>query len=271
MLLSWLYLGHVLSLVVRLSARRYPRMRQWTVRTLKPRSIRELLSLCHRRNIDHVKVVGYNNGVVHFGHRYPGKTIVSTVHCCRATLAGGDRLKADCGVTVRAALDFLASIHRELYVVPNYSYVSLGTAFFVPIHGSAVDFSTVADTIVRVVLYDPDSDRIISAERDDPAFVEHLYNLRSRAVVLRLYLLTKPKSGYFVHHETLKNPSADDLLAALRDRERHERGDPPGPMPPARRSRSPGISRTPATPPRRPWNCPATRWAGSGTGWRRTR
>jgi hypothetical protein len=218
MLLSWLYLGHVLSLVVRLSARRIPWMRQWTMRTLKPRSIRELLSLCHRRNIDHVKVVGYNNGVVHFGHRYPGKTIVSTVHCRRTARSGADRLKADCGVTVREALDFLAASQQELYVVPNYSYVSLGTAFFVPIHGSAVDYSTVADTICRVVLYDPETDRIISASRDDPAFIEHVYNLGSRVVVLRLYLLAKPKSGYFVHHETLKDPSADDLLGALHDR-----------------------------------------------------
>ena len=64
-------------------------------------------------------------------------------------------------------LDFLAGNHQELYVVPNYSYVCLGTSFFVPIHGSAVDYSTVADTICRVVLYDPDSDRIISAARDD--------------------------------------------------------------------------------------------------------
>ena len=105
------------------------------------------------------------------------------------------------------ALDFLAANDQELYVVPNYSYVCLGTAFFVPIHGSAVDFSTVADTISRVVLYDPDSDRIISAARDDAAFREHVYNQQSRVVVLRLYLLAKPKSSYFVRRETLVNPS----------------------------------------------------------------
>ena len=108
-------------------------------------------------------------------------------------------------------------INQELYVVPNYSYVCLGTSFFVPIHGSAVDFSTVADTICRVVLYDPDSDRIISAARDDVAFREHVYDQQSRVVVLRLYILAKPKSSYFVHRETLENPSASDLLSALRD------------------------------------------------------
>ena len=89
--------------------------------------MRELLSLCHRHNIDHVKVVGYNNGVVHFGHRHPGKTIVSTIRCRRMVHAGPHTLKADCGATVRNALDFLARNDQELYVVPNYSYVCLGT------------------------------------------------------------------------------------------------------------------------------------------------
>ena len=39
--------------------------------------------------------------------------------------------------------------------------------------------------------------------RDDAAFREHVYNQQSRVVVLRLYLLAKPKSSYFVHRETL--------------------------------------------------------------------
>ena len=119
--------------------------------------------------------------------------------------------------TVRNALDFLAASQQELYVVPNYSYVSLGTAFFVPIHGSAVDFSTVADTIKRVVVYDPDSDRVVAAARNDDAFRDHVYNQSSRAVVLRLYLLAKPKASYFVHRETLLNASANEILSALRD------------------------------------------------------
>jgi len=215
--LSWLLVDQAIALFVNLLARRVPSLRQWNVQTLKPRSIRELLSLCHLDNIDHVKVVGYNNGVNHFGHRHPGKTIVSTVQCRRMARAGSRVLKADCGTTVRNALDFLAESNQDLYVVPNYSYVCLGTAFFVPIHGSAVDYSTVADTICRVILYDPDSDRIVSAARDEAAFREVVYNMQSRAVVLRLSLLAKPKSSYFVHRETLENPSAGDLLSALRD------------------------------------------------------
>jgi hypothetical protein len=218
-LLSWLLLGHLIALVLTSLARRIPALRQWHVHTLYPRSLRELLSLCHRHNIDNVKVVGYNNGVVHFGHRHPGKTVISTIRCHRTAHAGRQALKADCGATVREALDFLAGNRQELYVIPNYSYVCLGTSFFVPIHGSAVDFSTVADTIYRVVLYDPDRDRIISAARDDASFREHVYNQQSRVVALRLYLLAKPKSRYFVDRETLFNPSAGDLLRALRDRE----------------------------------------------------
>ncbi len=216
-LLSWLLVGQAIALLLTLLARRIPWLRQSNVHTLKPRSLREMLSLCHRQNIGHVKVVGYNNGVVHFGHRHPRKTIVSTVRCRRMVHAGPHTLKADCGTTVRNALDYLAGNNQELYVVPNYSYVCLGTSFFVPIHGSAVDYSTVADTIRRVVLYDPDSDRIVSSARDDTAFRENLYNQQSRVVVLRLYLLAKPKSSYFVHRETLENPSAGDLLSALRD------------------------------------------------------
>jgi hypothetical protein len=82
-----------------------------------------------------------------------------------------------------------------------------------------VDYATVADTAYRVVLYDPDSDRIVSAGRDEGAFRENVYNPRSRVVVLRLYLRTKPKSSYYVRRETRKDAGAGDLLAALRDRD----------------------------------------------------
>jgi hypothetical protein len=217
--LSWLLVGQLIGLVVVLAARKIRLAKPWLVHTLKPRSIRELVSLCHRANIDHVRVVGYNNGVNHFGHRHAGKTIVSTVRCGRTAHAGPGKLKADCGATIRAARDYLAGRGEELYVCPNYSYVSVGTAYFVPIHGSAVDYSTVADTAFRVILYDPDRDRIISAERHDNAFKENIYNLRSRVVVLRLYLLTTPKSRYYVDSETWRSPEASTVLEALRDRD----------------------------------------------------
>jgi hypothetical protein len=217
-LLGLLLLGQLAGLVLALLTRWRPALRAWNFDTLRPGSLRELLALYNPYNYRNVKVVGYNNGVVHFGQRYPGKTVVSTVGCHRVARAGAGVLKADCGATVRRALDFLAGAGQELPVVPNYSYVCLGTSFFVPIHGSAADFSTIADTIVRVVLYDPVRDRMIAAARHEAAFQDHVFNLAAEVLVLRLYLRVKPKSRYYVHREVLTEPTAADLLAALQDR-----------------------------------------------------
>jgi hypothetical protein len=216
-LLSLLLVGQLAGLILGLLARRRPALRRWNFDTLRPRSLRELPALYNPYNYRHVKVVGYNNGVVHFGHRYPGRTVVSTVGCNRLRRDGPDKLKADCGATVRQALDFLAGTGQELHVIPNYSYVCLGTAFFVPIHGSAADFSTVADTITRAALYDPVADRLITARRDDPAFRESVYNLKADVLLLRLSLRVRPKSRYYVHREELEGPGSEGLLAALRD------------------------------------------------------
>lgn len=217
--LSWLFIGQLIGLVVSILARLSPVVRPLDVSVIRPRSFRELIALCHARNIERVRVVGYNNGVHHFGHRYPGRTIVSTMRCRRTVRvrAGAGRLRADCGATIHDAVDCLARAGEELHVVPNYSYVSLGTAFFVPIHGSAVDYATVADTITRVVLYDPRRDRIVSAAREDREFAENVYNLESPVVALRLDLRARPKSRYFVRRETLTDATAAELLAALRD------------------------------------------------------
>jgi hypothetical protein len=216
-LLSLLLVGHLAALAFDLMAWCWPSLRRWNFDTLRPRSLGELLALYNKYNYRHVKVVGYNNGVTHFGHRYPGKTIISTVLCNRVGLAGGGVLKADCGVTVRQALDFLAGSDHTLPVVPNYSYVCLGTSLFVPIHGSAADFSTVADTITRIVLYDPVRDRVIAAERGDPAFRAQVYNQRADALLLRLYLRVKPRAAYYVHKQTLPEPTGEELVSALRD------------------------------------------------------
>jgi hypothetical protein len=128
-----------------------------------------------------------------------------------------DCIKTDCGATIRNARDFLSVANQELFVIPNYSYVCLGTSFFVPIHGSAADFSTVAQTVTRVLLYDPVNDKLISATSDEPEFREHVYNMRSNVLLLRLWLRVKPKSRYFVHQQELENPRSDELLNALQD------------------------------------------------------
>jgi hypothetical protein len=216
-LLALLLIGEIAALVLGLLARRRPALRALNFGTLCPRSLPELLALYNKYSHRHVKVVGYNNGVVHFGQKFPSKTIVSTVRCNRIAWAGPDHIEADCGATIHKAMQFLADSERELPVLPNYSYVALGTAFFVPIHGSASAFSTVADTIVKVVLYDPIADQTLTAARDEPAFREHLYDLKSPVLLLRLQLCVKPRSRYSVQREELDDPDSATLLAALQD------------------------------------------------------
>ena len=198
-------------------ARRRPTLQRWNVNQLRPGSFRDLLALYNKYNYRHVKVVGYNNGVNHFGHRYPGKTIVSTVRLDRVVRAGPDGIRADCGATIRKARDFLTRAGQDLYVIPNYSYVCLGTAFFVPIHGSAAAFSCVADTITKVVLYDPVLDRLISTSRDEPDFRDRAYDLNADVLLLRLKLRVKPMARYYVHKEDVESPDATFLLESLRD------------------------------------------------------
>jgi hypothetical protein len=227
--LALLGIGHVAAVALRLLARWRSDLRCWYPGTLRPQSFQELLALCNKYNERHIKVVGYNNGINHFGHRYPGKTIVSTVGCQRVALTQTTRdnhtnhspgtvlLKADCGATVRTARDFLATVGQELPVVPNYSYVCLGTSFFVPIHGSAAEYCTIADTISRVLLYDPVHERLISASRGDAHFDYHVYNLHSPVLLLRLYLRVKDKARYYVRRQVLDDPRSEELLNALRD------------------------------------------------------
>jgi hypothetical protein len=184
---------------------------------LYPRSPRELLALYNKYSYPHVKIVGYNNGVVHFGHRYPDKTLVSTLLCNRVAWIKGQRVKLDAGATVRKAVEMLAQAGKELYVVPNYSYVSVGTSFFVPIHGSASDFCTMADTIDRVLLYDPVADRLVSAKRNSPAFQHYLYNLKRDVLLLRLTLRVKDKSSYYRKHTRIVAPSSEVIIDHLTD------------------------------------------------------
>ena len=206
-LLALLLVGRLAALV----------LRRWHVPTLRPASLRELCMLVNPYNYRHVKVVGYNNGVVHFGHAYPAQTVVSTVTCRRIARVAPDLVKADAGVTIRQAADYLAQAQQQLPVVPNYSYVCLGTAFFVPIHGSAADFTTVADTITHVVLYDPVSDSILSAKRTQPAFRDYLYRLNTHVLLLRLTVRVQAQARYVAQRQTLDEPAAATLLEALSD------------------------------------------------------
>ncbi len=215
--LSLLLIGHIAAMILDLLAYWRPSLRQWNCDTLRPTSFTELLALYNPHNFRYVKIVGYNNGVVHFGHRYPGRTVVSTVHCNRIVRTSKDVIKADCGATIRRATDILATDGQELFVLPNYSYVCLGTAFYVPIHGSAADYTTVAETFVKALLYDPMQDRFILATSDDPRFRENVYNFASPMLVLRLWMRVKPKATYFAHTQELENADSDQIVEALRD------------------------------------------------------
>jgi hypothetical protein len=93
----------------------------------------------------------------------------------------------------------------------------VGTAYFVPIHGSANHFTTVGETIAKVILYDPVGDRIMTATRNDPAFGHYMYNLSADVLLLRLTVLVKEKSRYFMKAQELVNPSSGEVLDCFHD------------------------------------------------------
>jgi hypothetical protein len=215
--LQWFPVEQALALVFGLLARRLPRLRAYSCDTLHPRSLPELLALYNPHNDAHVQIVGYNNGVTHFGHRYPGRTVVSTVCCTRPVRIKGDIAKLDAGTTFRAAGVALRSAGKEFHVLPNYSYVSVGTAFFIPIHGSASRFTTLGETIEKVVLYDPAKDRILTATRRQPEFGRYMYDLKARVILLRLYVRVKDKSTYRLRRQDLESPSSQEVLNLFHD------------------------------------------------------
>jgi hypothetical protein len=200
-------------------AKRLPALRAWNVDTLHPTTQSELLALHNRYNACHVKIVGYNNGVNHFGQAFPGKTVVSTTRCAGPARLARDRAKLDAGVTIRDAMSTLAAAGKELCVLPNYSYVSVGTSFFVPIHGSACTSSTLAETIDKVILHDAATDRFIVARRGSPEFAQHMYNQDANLLLLRLYLRVKDKSRYYLQREQLVEPSSEEVLGQFADRD----------------------------------------------------
>ena len=210
-------IGPLCAMWFDLFAKAFPSLRPWNVDTMRPQSMRELLALYNPYNYRHVKLVGYNNGVVHFGHRYPEKTVVSTVKCNRIARVKGEVATFDTGVTIRQAMDVLGITGKELHVLPNYSYVSLGTSYFIPIHGSASQYCTVGETIDQVLLYDPVEDRFLAPTRQDPAFGHYMYNLSADVLLLRLSLRVKEKSRYLVKVLKLVNPSSQEVVRFFHD------------------------------------------------------
>jgi hypothetical protein len=216
--LGLLGIGLLAALVLRWGARLRPRLRRWSFDTLYPESTRELLALYNRYNFRHVKIAGYNNGVVHFGWKYPGKTVISTICCNKVARVHGDRAVFDGGVILRQSIEVLGKAGKEFYVLPNYSYVSVGTAFFVPVHGSASEYCTLGETIEKVLWYSPMEDRFTAAARDTPAFRDRIYDMASDVLLLRARFRVKDKALYYRVQTRLESPTAGEILAAFHDR-----------------------------------------------------
>lgn len=212
---SILLLGQLATLIFQIIVWFMPRLRYWNFDTIVVHSERELLELCNPYSAPFLKVVGYNNGVIHFGHQHPGKTVVSTLGCQRIEFTDENIVKLDNGVLLKQVIEALRPRGKEMYVIPNYSYVSMGTAFFVPIHGSAAEYTTVGETIEKVILYDPERDRILCVKRDSDIFREFMYRQDTDVVLLRLYLRFKDKSRYYMEKETLANPDSEKILSVF--------------------------------------------------------
>ncbi|MBS0265953.1 MAG: FAD-binding protein [Planctomycetes bacterium] len=212
-----LQLGRAVLAIIALASCRVPRWHRWLFVTLNPGTYSELLSLCHRTNRRYLAIAGYNTGVVHFGWKYPGRTVVRTIGTGRRIRVGENSITVDAGVLLKQAIQELAVRGKQFYVVPNYSYVSLGTIFMVPVHGSGSEVSTLGETIEQVLAYDPDQDRIVRLRRGEQEFGRCLYNPGSGLVVLRLRLRIRNACRYSVQRAKLSGPTAANIWQTFDD------------------------------------------------------
>ena len=215
---SWLGLGIVLRTILRWR-NRLPHRQMFNFNEIRPTSETELLSLCNQHNRPHVAICGYNNGVNHFGWKHDGKTIVPTVESGDTIKVDGNSVTVDAGVTLKQAITALRVEDREFYVVPNYSYIAMGTVFFVPVHGSGSEVSTLGDTIEWVRLYDPETNTIIEANREDELFRDSMYNMQSPLVLLQLRLRVRSVASYFVEQTEHSNSTAEEVWKMFTDPE----------------------------------------------------
>ena len=218
-LLSLLQIGHLASALFRLRARFSRPMQRWQCDTIEPHDVSELLALYNPYNYKHVAIAGYNTGVVHFGWKFPNQTVVKTIQTGRCIRVRDNNLKVDAGIILKHANEKLRKAEREFYVMPNYSYISMGTTFIVPIHGSGSDVSTLGDTIEEALLYDPLTDDFLRVKRGDSLFGEAMYKGDSGLLALRLKFRVRPKSSYFVRREILESPTAKQIWDVFLDEE----------------------------------------------------
>lgn len=194
-----------------------PVFRRLTPDELKPRTVQELLSLCHRYSRADIQIAGYNNGVHHFGWKFPEKTVVSTASMEGRIRMSRDRITADAGKTLFDCIQALKPTDREFCVVPNYSFIAMGTLFFVPIHGSGSRVSTMGETIEKVLLYHCETGEFVSARRGSGVFQDAMYHRSSPWIVLRLTLRTQARQNLKVETTVLNDPSAAELCNQLQN------------------------------------------------------
>ena len=185
--------------------------------TVRPRSARELLEAYHRWSIGDVQLAGWNNGVVHFGWRFPGRTVVSTASSGRCLRVGRETVTADAGLPLKQVLARLHSTGRTLPVVPNFSWISVGTAFFVPVHGSGQRISTLGAAIQSALLYDARAGRFVRVHRGDALFRTLMYDRTRSLLLLRLTFRISDLTAFSCREEHLQRPTADELLQSFAD------------------------------------------------------
>lgn len=220
-LLSWLQLGRLAGILFVVASRLFSRWRWrwrwWQLATMEPKSVDELLSLYNPLNQSFVALTGYNTGVTNFGWKYPGKTVVRTTSTGRLVRVRERTVTVDAGVLLKRVIGELRAKGKELFVVPNYSYISLGTTFMVPVHGSGSEVPTLGDSIESVLAYDPATDGLVRMKRGDERFGRWMYNPSSGLLVLRLTLRIRESSRYFVQRTQLMSPTAADIWQAFAD------------------------------------------------------
>lgn len=186
-------------------------------RIVKPRSTRELLEIYNRWSCSDLQLAGWNNGVVHFGWKFPGRTVISTSASGRCLRIGRATVTCDGGLPLKQVMVALHAAGRSLPVVPNFSWISMGTSFFVPVHGSGCRISTLGQAIVRVLLYDATENRLLRLHRDDREFQQCMYDRSRPLLLLRMTLQTQQPLKYTVREECLQAPTAEQLLLAFAD------------------------------------------------------
>lgn len=210
-------IGWLLGVLLRILSVFLPGLRDRLTGTMCPRSRRDLVGLCNRHTRQQIQLAGCNHGVRHFGWKFPGKTVVSTTAVQGRIRVQRGIVTVDAGVTLKAVMERLGAEDRELPVTPNFSWISMGTCFFVPVHGSGSRMSTLGDAIQRVLLYDWEQERFFAADRGDRLFEEAMYNRRHPWLLLRLTLVTQPQQAFGMKERQLEAPTAEQVLEQFED------------------------------------------------------